>query len=60
MTPSESFCCAYWDYLRGKDVVPPPPDQYGLDQQSAEVLMRLCNVDWRRYRNRTSHETKDH
>ena len=41
-TPLESFCCAYWDFLRGKVALEPNAAQYGLSRKNAKILRKQC------------------
>lgn len=42
-----SFCCEYWNWLRGLRRDEPNPADYGLDEQSAESLRRQCQIEFR-------------
>lgn len=44
---SETFCCAYWDWLRGKTALEPTSAQYGLSETDAEVLRRQILAHWK-------------
>ena len=45
---SETFCCAYWGFLRGKVALEPIPAHYGLSWEAAEVLKRQIECEWKR------------
>lgn len=47
MTP-ESFCCAYWDWLRGIVALEPIAAQHGLSLEMGEILKRQCDAEWKR------------
>jgi len=43
-----SFCCAYWDWLRGKSAFEPTAAQHGLSEMDADVLRRQIEIEWKR------------
>ena len=45
---AESFCCAYWDFLRGIVALEPIAALYGLSEMDAQVLRNQCYADWKR------------
>lgn len=47
MTPDESFCAAYWSFLRGVRVFEPLPTEFGIEPQLANVLARQCETHYR-------------
>lgn len=42
----ESFCCAYWDWLRGLRGSEPEPTLYGLPSEIGEYLARQCHIEF--------------
>lgn len=46
--PEESFCCAYWDFLRGIVALEPFAGLYGLSELDAQVLRNQCYAEWKR------------
>ena len=42
--PDISYCCAYWDFLRGYSTRPDPID-YGLSAGMATMLDKQCDIE---------------
>lgn len=58
LKPIESFCCAYWDYLRGLRKTEPCAAEFGLCECSAEALARLCHYEFNQAAIQKAIETK--
>ena len=43
----DSFCCAYWDFLRGLVALEPIAAQYGLSEETAKVLREQCEAHFK-------------
>lgn len=40
-----SYCCAYWEFLRGTRERQPSAAQWGLDEHDAHLLRLQCQIE---------------